>query len=92
MKTSIEAHKEAKQEAKGDLVSQFIGILFALLPVLGILGINLEWFTAEFIDSLGILISAIIAFAVNAYTIYKNHYSGKKAQEQNQELKKKGLK
>jgi len=92
MKPQYQARQEAEREAKKDLVSQFIGILFALLPVLGILGINFDWFTAEFIDSLGILISAIVAFVINAYTIWKNHYSGKKAREQNAKLKEQGLK
>lgn len=84
--------KQVKSEAKGDLVSQFTAILSALLPILGILGINLEWFNAEFIDSLGILLSSIIFFGVNVFGIWKNHYSGKKAQKQNEELKRKGLK
>lgn len=92
MKTQYDAHQEAQKEAKKDLVSQFIGILSALLPVLAILGINLEWFTTEFILSLEVLLSAIIFFGINAFTIIKNHYSGKRAQKQNEELKKKGLK
>ena len=91
MKTQYQAQQEAQKEAKKDLVSQFTGILSALLPVLAILGINFDWFTVEFIDSLGILISAIVVFVINVFTIYKNHYSGKGAQKQNEELKTKGL-
>lgn len=85
-------YKQVKSEAKGDLVSQFTAILSALLPVLAILGINLEWFNSEFIDSLGILLSAVIFFGVNVFGIWKNHYSGKRAREQNKALKEKGLK
>ena len=92
MKTQFEAQQEAQKEAKKDLVSQFTGILSALLPVLAILGINFNWFNQEFIDSFEILISAIVLFVVNVLTIYKNHYSGKQAQKQNEELKQKGLK
>ncbi len=71
---------------------QFIGVLTALLPFLGVLGINLEWFNEDFISGLEVVLLAIAAFVINAYTIYKNHYSGKKAQQQNAELKSKGLK
>ena len=92
MKTQFEAQQEAQKDAKKDLVSQFTGILSALLPVLAILGINFNWFNQEFIDSLGILISAIVLFIVNVFTIYKNHFSGKDAQKQNEELKRQGLK
>lgn len=92
MKTQYQAQQEAQKEAKKDLVSQFTGMLSALLPVLAILGINFDWFTAEFIDSLGILISAIVVFVINVFTIYKNHFSGKKAQKQNEKLKQEGLK
>lgn len=92
MKTQYVAQQEAQKEAKQDLVSQFAGMLSALLPVLAILGVNFEWFTHAFIDSLAILISTIVAFIVNVLTIYKNHYSGKSAQKQNAELKQKGLK
>lgn len=91
MKTQYQAQQEAQKEAKKDLVSQFTGMLSALLPVLAILGINFDWFNAEFIDSLGILISAIVVFVINVFTIYKNHFSGKDAQKQNEKLKQEGL-
>lgn len=92
MKSQYQAQQEARKEAKTGLISQFTGILSALLPVLAILGINFDWFNQEFIDNLGALLTAIALFVINAYTIYKNHYSGKHAQVQNEELKKKGLK
>lgn len=83
---------QVKKEAKLDLIQQFLGILAALIPVLAILGINLNWLTDEFISSLGVLLSAIALFGVNAYAIYKNHFSGKQAQKQNHTLKQRGLK
>ncbi|WP_105101321.1 phage holin [Microbulbifer pacificus] len=92
MKTQSQVNREVKQDATKGLILQFIGILAALLPLLGVLGINLEWFNQGFIDGLEVLLLAVVAFVVNAYTIYKNHYSGKKAQEQNAELKSRGLK
>lgn len=92
MKTQYVAQQEASKEAKKDLVSQFAGVLSALLPVLAILGVNFEWFNHQFIDSLALLLSTIIAFVVNVFTIYKNHYSGKSAQKQNTKLKQEGLK
>ena len=83
---------ETKRQAKKGLVSQFIGVLSALLPVLAVLGINFDWFNQEFIDSLEVFISAVVLFGINVYTIYKNHFSGKKAQTQYKELRRRGLK
>jgi hypothetical protein len=83
---------ETKKQAKKGLVSQFIGVLSALLPVLAVLGINFEWFNQSFIDSLEVFISALVLFGINAFTIIKNHYSGKKAQTQYKELRRRGLK
>lgn len=92
MKSQHQSLEEAKKEALQDLVSQFAGMLSALLPVLAIVGVNFEWFTHDFIESLALLISISIAFFVNVWTIYKNHFSRKKSQLQNAELKQKGLK
>ncbi|MBT2601435.1 MULTISPECIES: phage holin [unclassified Oceanobacillus] len=92
MKTQSQVNREVKQDASKGLIMQFVGILTALLPLLGIVGINFEWFNQEFIDGLEVLLLAVVAFVINAYTIYKNHYSGKNAQEQNAELKSRGLK
>lgn len=92
MKTKYQAQQEVRKEAKKDLISQFTGILSALLPILAIFGINLEWFNQEFIDSLAVLISAIVVFGINVFAIWKNHFSGKDAQKQNEILKERGLK
>lgn len=87
-----DVNNEVKKDAKYDLISQFTGMLSALLPVLAILGISLDWFTQEFIDNLYLFLVALVPFVVNIYAIYKNHFSGKKAQEQNRLLKNRGLK
>lgn len=87
-----DVNRSVKKDAKYDLISQFTGMLSALLPVLAILGISLDWFTQEFIDNLYLFLVALVPFAVNIYAIYKNHFSGKKAQEQNRLLKNRGLK
>ena len=52
----------------------------------------MEWLDEELINSFGVLLYAVAGFGYTAYTIYKNHFSGRKAQRQNEELKKKGLK
>lgn len=90
--TTPKIRQEVEQEAKADLVKQFTGVLSALLPVLAILGISLEWFNEEFIENLYLFLIALVPFAFNVYAIIKNHFSGKKAQEQNETLKEKGLK
>lgn len=84
--------EQVEHEAKADLVSQFTGMLSALLPLLAILGISLDWFTQEFIDNLYVFLVALIPFVINLYTIYKNHFTGEHAKEQNRALKEKGLK
>ena len=81
-----------QKEAKKDLVKQFIGILSALVPVLALTGYSLDWFTEDLIESFGIFLTATVAFIANIIAIWKNHYSGKKAQEQNKVLIEKGLK
>jgi len=85
-------NEEVQIEAKKDLISQLTGALSALLPVLAILGISLDWFTQEFIDSLYVFLVSLVPLVVNLYTIWKNHFSSKKAQEQNKVLKERGLK
>lgn len=92
MKTQKQIYEEVKSDARKGLIAQFTGILSALIPVLAILGISLDWLTEEFIDHLYVLLVAIALFAINVYTIYKNHFSGKDARRQNEVLKEKGLK
>lgn len=84
--------EEVKKEAQKGMVSQFIGALSAALPVLAILGISLDWFNQQFIDALNVFLLALVPLAINLFTIWKNHYTGKHAKAQNAILKKKGLK
>lgn len=84
--------KQVKREAKNDLIKQFIGVLSALLPLMAILGISMSWFNEDFINQLQIFLVALVPFAYNLFAIYKNHFSGKKAQEAKRVLKEKGLK
>lgn len=92
MKTRYQITKEVEKEAKKDLVKQFTGVLSALLPVLTILGISLEWFNEEFINHLYLFLAALVPFAYNVYAIIKNHYSGEKARREKEVLKEQGLK
>lgn len=92
MKTDFQVDYEVKKEAKKDLISQIAGVLTALLPVLAITGYSLDWLTEEFITHLTVLLGAVAALAYNVYAIYKNHFSGKGAQDQKKALKKQGLK
>ncbi|MBT2599076.1 MULTISPECIES: phage holin [unclassified Oceanobacillus] len=92
MKTQSQVNREVKQDATKGLIVQFTGILTALLPLLAITGVQFEWFNEDFIGALETFLLAIFAFGVNAFAIWKNNFSGKKAQEQNAELKSRGLK
>ena len=85
-----------KEQVKNDkvkgLIHQILGVLLAFSAFAGVAGLGLEWLNEELINSFGLLLYAIAGFAYTAYTIYKNWYSGKKAQEQNKKLKEEGLK
>src|SRR5699024_814596 len=74
------------------LIHQTLGVLLAFSAFAGVAGFGLDWLNEEFINSFGLLLYAVAGFGYTAYTIYKNHFSSKKAQKQNKELKKKGLK
>ena len=88
--------RKIKNEVKSDkikgLIHQILGILLAFSAFAGFAGFGMEWLDEELINSFGVLLYAIAGFGYTAYTIYKNHFSGKLAQKQNEELKKKGLK
>ena len=85
-----------KEQVKNDkvkgLIHQILGVLLAFSAFAGVAGFGLDWLNEELINSFGILLYAVAGFGYTAYTIYKNHFSSKKAQKQNKELKKKGLK
>jgi len=85
-----------KEQVKNDkirgLINQILGVLLAFSAFAGVAGFGMEWLNEELINSFGLLLYAIAGFAYTAYTIYKNHFSGKKAQEQNKKLKEEGLK
>ena len=70
------------KEAHKDLIKQIIGFLTALIPFMGIAGINFEWFNEEFINNLEVLLVALLAVIYNIYAIWKNHFASKKAQAQ----------
>ena len=85
-----------KEQVKNDkirgLINQILGVLLAFSAFAGVAGFGLDWLNEELINSFGLLLYAVAGFAYTAYTIYKNHFSGKKAQEQNKKLKEEGLK
>src|SRR5699024_10740752 len=88
--------REIKHEVESDkievLIHKILGILLPFLPFAGVAVSGMAWLDEELINSFGVLLYAIAGFGYTAYTIYKNHFSGKLAQKQNEELKKKGLK
>ena len=95
-KQTTVSEAKIKEQVKNDkvkgLIHQILGVLLAFSAFAGVAGFGLDWLNEELINSFGILLYAIAGFGYTAYTIYKNHFSSKKAQKQNKELKKKGLK
>ena len=75
------------------IIAMVGGFLGAVLLFLQALGVQYEWFTQSTIDSfLGVLIAGV-PLAMIFYGIYKNTYLiTEKAKEQENELKKRGLK
>lgn len=95
-KQTTVSEAKIKEQVKNDkvkgLIHQILGVLLAFSAFAGVAGLGLDWLNEELINSFGLLLYAIAGFGYTAYTIYKNHFSSKKAQKQNKELKKKGLK
>lgn len=77
---------------KKDIVTLLGGFLTALLLFLGAIGISFDWFTQDSIDAFVVLVGAAIALVINLYAVWKNTYVSKKAQEQDELLKKHNLK
>ena len=71
-------HEVESDKIKG-LIHQILGILLAFSAFAGVAGFGMEWLDEELINSFGVLLYAIAGFGYTAYTIYKNHFSGRKA-------------
>ena len=84
--------EQVKNEKIKGLIHQILGVLLAFSAFAGVAGFGMEWLDEELINSFGLLLYAVAGFGYTAYTIYKNHFSGKKAQAQNKKLKEEGLK
>ena len=84
--------EQVKNEKIKGLIHQILGVLLAFSAFAGVAGFGMEWLNEELINSFGLLLYAVAGFGYTAYTIYKNHFSGKKAQAQNKKLKEEGLK
>lgn len=75
------------------VIALFGGMLSALYTFLMVIGVQLEWFNEKSIEAFGFLLTSIATFGLTVYGIWKNTYLvTPKAKEQEEELKKKGLK
>src|SRR5699024_8296583 len=84
--------EQVKNEKISGLIQQVAGMLLAFSAFAGVAGFGMDWLNEELINSVTVLLYAVAGFGYTAYTIYKNHFSGKKARVQNEALKKQGLK
>lgn len=74
-------------------IGLFGGLLSAVLLFLQSLGITFTWFTDQTIDAFVNALLATVPFVLVVYGVYKNSYIvTKQAREQEELLKKKGLK
>ena len=90
--SEVKVNEEVQKDKVKGLIHQIAGMLLAFSALAGVAGFQLEWLNEELINSFTVLLYAIAGFAYTAYTIYKNWYSGKKAQKQNKLLKQQKLK
>lgn len=90
--SEVKVNEEVQKDKVKGLIHQVSGMLLAFSAFAGVAGFQLEWLNEELINSFTVLLYAIAGFSYTAYTIYKNWYSSKKAQEQNKLLKQEKLK
>ncbi|MFD2208548.1 phage holin [Virgibacillus halophilus] len=84
--------KQVKNDKVKGIVILVVGFLQALMGFLATLNIRFEWLSNESINAFGVLLTAFIMLVAGVYAVWKNTFTGKKAQRQNEELHKKGLK
>ena len=84
--------KDVKNDKVKGIVILIVGFLQAAMGFLATLNIEFQWLTDASISAFGVLTSATIFLGIGIYAVWKNTFTGKKAQRQNEELHKKGLK
>lgn len=87
-----EMEHEVINEANRDLIKQFVGIFSAFIPILAAFGYRFEWLNEDMITMVATAIVLTTSFIVSVYTMWKNHYTSKKARKQKLALKQRGLK
>lgn len=76
-----------------EYIGLFGGLLSAVLLFLTTLNIHFEWFNEGSINAFTAVLVAAVPFVLVVYGVYKNSYIiTKRAKEQEQALKEKGLK
>lgn len=83
--------EQVRKDKNKGLAIMISGFLFALMGFLSTLNIEFEWLSEASINSFTILLVAGAQLVITLYATWKNTFTGKKAQKQNRELKKKGL-
>jgi len=84
--------KQVKKDKIKGLVTLVTGFLAALMGFLATINIEFSWLTEDSINAFGVLLFSAIILAVNVYAIWKNTFTTRKAQEQNEVLYKSGKK
>lgn len=89
----VKINEEVRKDKLKGLVHQITGALLAFSAFAGVAGFGVGWLNEELINSFGLFLYAAGGLAYTVYYgIYKNHFSGKKAQLQNKKLKEENLK
>ena len=84
--------KNKKEELK-EIATLVSGFLMAVMGFLATLNIKFEWLTEASISAFGTVIVAAGILVVTLYAVYKNTFVlTKRAKEQKETLKQKGLK
>lgn len=88
----LKVDKDVKKDKKKGIVILLVGFLQAVMGFLATLNIQFEWLTEASISAFGTMVGAGAMLVAGIYAVWKNTFTGKKAQKQNEELHKKGLK
>ena len=84
--------KEVKNDKIKGIVILIVGFLQAGMGFLATLNIEFEWLTDASISAFGVFIAATLMLIVGLYAVWKNTFTSPRAQRQNEELHRKGLK
>lgn len=84
--------KQVREDKNKGLAILLSGWLFSIMGFLATLNIEFKWLTEASINAFVTFVIATVMLFGAGFAVWKNTFVSKKAQKQNEELHKKGLK